>query len=172
VGHTAEAPTEADKKAADKILAKNEEELQEVVVAVEGKPLHSVWRQCYLWSFPYYMVGGVLAAIMLVLERSYLIYQWYRSFAEVTAARAYDAALRGAEQFANLVENITRCHESDLVRSNSFTSRVPVPLSPSSGPFLSLVELVVARVLDCQPSDRSYPNETGGPEWVPFRMRS
>jgi hypothetical protein len=32
VSATAEAPTEADKKAADKILAKNEEGLQEVVV--------------------------------------------------------------------------------------------------------------------------------------------
>ena len=72
-----------------------------VLSAVEGKPLGGIWRQCHLWAFPYYMVGGVLAAIMLVLERSmgwqvsltlcplmYLIYQWYRSFADVSSVRA------------------------------------------------------------------------------------
>ena len=31
------------------------------IAATEGRPGVSTWRECYFWSFPYYLVGGALA---------------------------------------------------------------------------------------------------------------
>jgi len=64
-----------------------------VVSLVESKPLSSTWRQCHLWSFPYYLVGAAVAGLVLSLDHSagwqvsllplpllYLVYRWYRVF--------------------------------------------------------------------------------------------
>src|SRR5216684_6508490 len=32
-----------------------------VLSLVDGKSFSEVWRQCYLWSFPYYLVGAAIA---------------------------------------------------------------------------------------------------------------
>jgi hypothetical protein len=37
---------------------------------VESKPLLDVWRQCYLWSFPYYLVGAAIAAAIVFCGRT------------------------------------------------------------------------------------------------------
>jgi hypothetical protein len=52
-----------------------------------------MWRQCYLWSFPYYLAGSVVAAAitfssrtagwkpsLLMLPVMYLIYSYYRLY--------------------------------------------------------------------------------------------
>ena len=31
-----------------------------VISLTEGKPLRSIWAQCYFWSFPYYLAGAAL----------------------------------------------------------------------------------------------------------------
>jgi hypothetical protein len=64
-----------------------------VISLTEGQALTKVWQQCYLWSFPYYLAGSVLAAAiaissrtigwrppMLMLPLMYLIYSYYRLY--------------------------------------------------------------------------------------------
>jgi hypothetical protein len=41
-----------------------------VLSLVQGKSLYGIWRQCYLWSFPYYVAGAVVAGLMLETARS------------------------------------------------------------------------------------------------------
>jgi len=41
-----------------------------VLSLVEGKSLFAVWRQCYLWSFPYYLAGAAFAGLMVETNRS------------------------------------------------------------------------------------------------------
>ena len=41
-----------------------------VLSLVESKPLLGVWRQCYLWSFPYYLVGAAIAAAIVFCGRT------------------------------------------------------------------------------------------------------
>jgi hypothetical protein len=58
-----------------------------------GKSFSEVWRQCYLWSFPYYLVGAVIAGAivfsnrtvgwkpaLLMLPMMYLVYSYYRQY--------------------------------------------------------------------------------------------
>lgn len=66
-----------------------------VLSLVEGRPLQKVWRQCFLWSFPYYLVGAVLIGLLgasgrsvdwqsslLALPLMYLIYLYYRLYVD------------------------------------------------------------------------------------------
>jgi hypothetical protein len=58
-----------------------------------GKPFSEVWRQCYLWSFPYYLIGAAIAGAIVFSNRSvgwkpsllmlpmmYLVYSYYRLY--------------------------------------------------------------------------------------------
>ncbi len=69
-----------------------------VLSLVEEKPLKNVWRQCYAWSFPYYLVGAAIATVISLVSRSvgwkvsllvlpvmYLTYVWYRQYLETAA---------------------------------------------------------------------------------------
>ena len=69
-----------------------------VLCLIEGKPLKNIWQQCYLWSFPYYLVGSAIAGIvtvssrtigweasLLVLPLMYLVYTFYRLYLERVA---------------------------------------------------------------------------------------
>lgn len=40
-----------------------------IIAVTENKRAWWVWRQCYFWSFAYYLVGAVLAAAMVMLNR-------------------------------------------------------------------------------------------------------
>src|SRR5690242_3689733 len=64
-----------------------------VLCLVEGTPLGKIWQQCYLWSFPYYLVGSAIAGLvtvssraigwqgsLLVLPLMYLVYTFYRLY--------------------------------------------------------------------------------------------
>jgi hypothetical protein len=64
-----------------------------VLSLIEEKPLIKVWRQCYLWSFPYYLVGAAIAGAiafssrtvgwkqsLLMLPLMYLVYLFYRMY--------------------------------------------------------------------------------------------
>lgn len=37
---------------------------------LQGKSLFGVWQQCYLWSFPYYLVGAPIAGLAVATNRS------------------------------------------------------------------------------------------------------
>jgi hypothetical protein len=69
-----------------------------VLCLLEGKPLKKIWQQCYLWSFPYYLVGSAIAGLvtvssraigwresLLVLPLMYLVYTFYRLYLERVA---------------------------------------------------------------------------------------
>jgi len=64
-----------------------------IISLTEGKSLRKVWSECYFWSFPYYIVGATIAALMtwlngrtgwqtsvLVLPPVYLIYRSYHLY--------------------------------------------------------------------------------------------
>jgi diguanylate cyclase (GGDEF)-like protein/putative nucleotidyltransferase with HDIG domain len=40
-----------------------------IVSMTEGKSVRTVWRDCYFWSFPYYLVGAALVGGMHLLEK-------------------------------------------------------------------------------------------------------
>jgi hypothetical protein len=41
-----------------------------VLSLVQKKGLFTVWQQCYLWSFPYYLAGAAVAGLVLSAKRS------------------------------------------------------------------------------------------------------
>ncbi|HKW97598.1 MAG TPA: hypothetical protein VJN43_07675 [Bryobacteraceae bacterium] len=64
-----------------------------VLCLLDGKPLKKIWQQCYLWTFPYYLVGSAIAGLvtvssrtvgwevsLLVLPVMYLVYLFYRLY--------------------------------------------------------------------------------------------
>ena len=64
-----------------------------VLSLVEGKSFPEVWRQCYLWSFPYYLAGAAIAGAivisnqtvgwqpsLLMLPMMYMVYSYYRLY--------------------------------------------------------------------------------------------
>jgi len=64
-----------------------------VLSLTEGAAFMKMWRQCYLWSFPYYLVGSLVAGAvifasrtagwkpsLLILPVMYLIYSYYRLY--------------------------------------------------------------------------------------------
>jgi diguanylate cyclase (GGDEF)-like protein/putative nucleotidyltransferase with HDIG domain len=60
-----------------------------VVALTERKPLLETWRNCYFWSFPFYLVGASIAWVFSILERGHaqgivllfpVIYVIYRSY--------------------------------------------------------------------------------------------
>jgi len=72
-----------------------------VLSLVETKPLTRVWQQCYIWSFPYYLVGAGIAGMvsysgqyvgwrtaLLIVPIMYLTYLHYRLYIERHTAQA------------------------------------------------------------------------------------
>jgi putative nucleotidyltransferase with HDIG domain len=66
-----------------------------IIGLTENKPFSKIWTDSYLWSFPYYMVGGAVAGLvsflnrhigwqssLLVLPPIYLMYRSYRLYLE------------------------------------------------------------------------------------------
>jgi putative nucleotidyltransferase with HDIG domain len=64
-----------------------------IIGLTEDKPIQKVWRESYVWSFPYYMVGAAIAGIisflnahigwqaaLLVVPPIYLMYRSYRLY--------------------------------------------------------------------------------------------
>jgi len=64
-----------------------------VVALTEGKRLAQTWRDCYFWSFPFYVVGASIAWLLCLVSRSsnwlsslllmpilYLVYRSYRGY--------------------------------------------------------------------------------------------
>src|SRR5712692_755892 len=76
-----------------------------VLSLIQERPFYQVWRQCYLWTFPYYLAGAGIAGLvsmsgsivgwkpaLLVLPIMYLVYWYYRIYV------AQQAAQRSAQQ--------------------------------------------------------------------------
>jgi len=71
-----------------------------VLALVQSKPLFAVWQQCYVWSFPYYMIGAAISGMAVAADRTmgpgmsmpllavmYLVYVFYRIVVERITAR-------------------------------------------------------------------------------------
>jgi len=80
-----------------------------VLCLLEGRPLGKIWQQCYLWSFPYYLVGSAIAGLvtvssraigwqgsLLVLPLMYLVYTFYRLYLERVAPEPDQFAAKSA----------------------------------------------------------------------------
>jgi hypothetical protein len=80
-----------------------------VLCLMDGQPLKKTWQQCYLWSFPYYLVGSAVAglvtissravgweAALLVLPLMYLVYTFYRLLLEKASREADQIQLKTA----------------------------------------------------------------------------
>ena len=39
-----------------------------IVSLTEGKNVIAIWRECYFWSFPYYLIGASITALMSYLS--------------------------------------------------------------------------------------------------------
>ena len=82
-----------------------------VVALTEGKSIRQVWRDCYFWSFPYYLVGAGLVGGMQWIESKLgwqtsvlvlpIVYIFYRSY------RLYLDRLEGEKKHA---EEMARLH--------------------------------------------------------------
>ena len=73
-----------------------------VLALVETKPFTTMWQQCYIWSFPFYLVGAIIAGLvsvsthyvgwrtsLLILPIMYFTYLHYRLyFNRYVAARS------------------------------------------------------------------------------------
>ena len=70
-----------------------------VVALVEQKRFTTVWRECHGWSFPYYVMGAGLAALisisgqtagwnvsLLIVPAMYLVYTYYRFYVQQATA--------------------------------------------------------------------------------------
>ncbi len=66
-----------------------------VLSLVEARPFTRIWQQCYIWSFPYYLVGAGIASLvgvsgqyvgwktaLLIVPIMYLVYLHYRMYVE------------------------------------------------------------------------------------------
>ena len=72
-----------------------------VLCLTEAKPFPRIWQHCYVWSFPYYLVGAGIAGLvsvsgqyvgwktaLLIVPIMYLVYFHYRLFVERQAVKA------------------------------------------------------------------------------------
>lgn len=74
-----------------------------VLSLLSEQPFSRVWRQCHLWTFPYYMVGAGIVGVLIVSERTvgwmpallalpvmYLIYLYYAFCAKIAVGARQD----------------------------------------------------------------------------------
>ncbi len=81
-----------------------------VIALTENKPVKSVWSECYFWSFPYYLVGAVVAGAMSASSRYFgwqtslliipVVYLIYRSYGLYFGR--LEAEKKHAEEMASL----------------------------------------------------------------------
>jgi signal transduction histidine kinase/CheY-like chemotaxis protein len=89
-----------------------------VVALTERKRILSLWRECYFWSFPYYLFGAGTASIVAVLNRVlgwqtlaviipmvYAMYRAYRLYLERLKAETRQAAVK-SQFLANMSHEI------------------------------------------------------------------
>ena len=89
-----------------------------VVALTEGKNPFRIWRDCYLWSFPYYLVAAPLVAILSGLSRLigwqtwlliaplvYAVYRTYRLYVERLETERRQAELK-SQFLANMSHEI------------------------------------------------------------------
>lgn len=109
-----------------------------IISLTEAKPWRQVWRECYFWSFPYYLAGAAIAGLasvvsryagwqtsLLVIPLVYLVYRSYRSY-----LGRLEAEKRHAEEMASLhlrtIEALALAIEAKDVTTHDHLQRVQV----------------------------------------------
>ncbi|HET8550325.1 MAG TPA: ATP-binding protein [Bryobacteraceae bacterium] len=95
-----------------------------VLALTEHRAILATWRDCYFWSFPYYLAGGCLAALfghltrsygwqvaVLILPIVYITYRSYRLYVErLEAGRQHAEELQeAADRLNSVLESTTDC---------------------------------------------------------------
>lgn len=82
-----------------------------VISFTENKRLRTVWRGCYFWSFPYYLVGGALAGLLSIASH---YAGWQASFLALPVlyiiCRSYRLYITRLESDKRHAEEITTLH--------------------------------------------------------------
>jgi diguanylate cyclase (GGDEF)-like protein/putative nucleotidyltransferase with HDIG domain len=118
-----DVPTVALISAAAVYFAINTGVVSAIIALTERKAIIDLWRECYFWSFPYYLVGGGIASMFVLCLRHaglstalfiapivYLIYRSFRLYTgrlETQKEHAEDLAdlhLRTIEALAMAIE--------------------------------------------------------------------
>lgn len=109
-----------------------------VVALTEGKPMTSTWQNCYFWSFPYYLVGAGIVALLqslasvvgwqtslISLPLVYTIYRSYSLYLERLSSEKHHA-----EEMAGLhlrtIEALALAIEAKDHTTNDHLQRVKV----------------------------------------------
>ncbi|MEO7143014.1 MAG: HD domain-containing phosphohydrolase [Bryobacteraceae bacterium] len=114
-----------------------------VIGMTESRPLSHVWRDCYFWSFPYYLAGAGIASLanlvgryagwqtsMLVIPLVYLLYRSYRLYLsrlEVETLHAQEMAalhLRTIEALALAIEAKDSTTHDHLQRVQTYAMEI------------------------------------------------
>jgi hypothetical protein len=66
-----------------------------VISLLEERSLFQIWRQCHLWTFPYFLAGGAIAGLISTASRSvgwqlpllslplmYFVYKFYQLYVQ------------------------------------------------------------------------------------------
>src|SRR5258708_34171367 len=88
-----------------------------VVALTENKPLAQTWRDCYFWSFPFYVVGASIAWLLCLVSQNF---NWLGSlllmpilFFVYRAYRVYLGRLEDEKRHAEEVAGLPlRTHEA------------------------------------------------------------
>ena len=81
-----------------------------IISLTEKKSLYATWKNCYFWSFPYYLVGAALVCVITLINRNVgwqfsllvlpVCYVIYRSYHLYPGAATDREIARGANEFA------------------------------------------------------------------------
>lgn len=82
-----------------------------IISLTESKPLARTWRECFFWSVPYYLTGGVIAQ---VIHLANIRYSWQSSFMVLPivyiAYRSYRFYIGRLETEKTHAENMANLH--------------------------------------------------------------
>src|SRR6266568_187004 len=109
-----------------------------VIAAAERQNPVRVWKECYLWSFPYYLLGALVAGAVSIVSRYIswqfailvfpIVYWMYRSYR--TYLNRLEAEKEHAKQIANLhlrtIEALSLAIEAKDHTTHSHLRRVQV----------------------------------------------
>ena len=138
--------------AAAAFFAMNTFPVATAIALTERKSLRRVWRECYFWAFPYYLLGAALVAVaaaidhyvgwqtaLLAAPAAYLIYRSYFLYMaklEDQKKNAEDAAglhLRTIEALALAIEAKDEIRFDHLRRVETYTVEIGKELGLSGG---------------------------------------
>ena len=120
-----------------------------VIALTEGKSVRQVWRDCYCWSFPYYLVGAAIVgafsfanrildwqAWILILPVVYIIYRSYQLYLQTLTTEH-----QRAEEQSKHAEEIAALHAQTveaLASAVSANARLDAVIQASPLAILSL----------------------------------